>query len=55
MPLQSIGDMAQSFALRRQSVELNRQMDRLTQELSSGVASDIPRHLSGNLLQLADV
>jgi flagellar hook-associated protein 3 FlgL len=55
MTLQSIGDMAQSFALRRQSVELNRQMDRLTQELSSGVASDIPRHLSGNLLQLADV
>ncbi|MGM0659794.1 MAG: flagellin [Pseudomonadota bacterium] len=55
MPLQSIGDMAQSFALRRQSVELNRQMDRLTQELSSGVASDTPRHLSGNLLQLADV
>lgn len=55
MPLQSIGDMAQSFALRRQSVELNRQMDRLTQELSSGVVSDIPRHLSGNLLELADV
>lgn len=55
MPLQSIGDMAQSFALRRQSVELNRQMDRLTQELSSGIASDIPRHLSGNLLQLSHV
>lgn len=55
MPLQSIGDMAQSFALRRQSVDLNRQMDRLTQELSSGVASDIPHHLSGNLLHLADV
>lgn len=55
MPVQSIGDMAQSFALRRQSVEINQQMDRLTRELSSGIASDIPRHLSGNLLQLADV
>ncbi|MEI4232668.1 flagellin [Roseovarius sp. D22-M7] len=55
MPLQSIGDMAQSFAMRRQSIELNRQMDRLTQELSSGKASDIPRHLAGHLLQLADV
>lgn len=55
MPLQSIGDMAQSFALRRQSVELNRQMDRLTQELSSGRAADIPKHLSGHLVQLADV
>lgn len=55
MPLHSLGDMAQSFALRRQSVELNRQMDRLTRELSNGEAADIPRHLSGNLLQLADV
>ncbi len=55
MPVQSIGDMAQTFALRRQSVDLNRQMDRLTEELSSGVTSDVPRHLSGNLLQLADV
>lgn len=55
MPVQSIGDMAQSFALRRQSIEINRQMDRLTRALSSGITSDIPRHLSGNLLQLADV
>lgn len=55
MPLQSIGDMAQSFALRRQSVELNRQMDRLTQELSSGRVSDVAGHLSGNLGQLGAV
>lgn len=55
MNLHSIGDMAQAFALRRQTVDLKQQMDRLTQELSSGQAADLTRHLSGNLLHLADV
>jgi len=55
MSLQTIGDLAQSFALRRQSVELTRQMDRLTLELSSGEAADLSRHLSGNLLQISDI
>lgn len=55
MNLHSIGDMAQAFALRRQTVDLKQQMDRLTVELSSGQAADITRHLSGNLLHLADV
>ncbi|GAW34070.1 flagellar hook-associated protein FlgL [Roseovarius sp. A-2] len=53
--MQSIGDLAQSFSLRRQSVELNRQMDRLTQELSTGRAADLSAHLSGDLVQLADI
>ncbi|MDT8325869.1 MAG: flagellin [Roseovarius sp.] len=55
MNFNSIGDMAQAFALRRQTVELKSQMDRLTLELSSGQAADLTRHLSGNLLHLADV
>jgi len=53
--MQSIGDLAQSFTLRRQSVELNRQMDRLTRELSTGTAADLSAHLSGNFVQLADI
>ena len=53
--MQSIGDLAQNFTLRRQSVELNRQMDRLTRELSTGRAADLSAHLSGNLVQLADI
>jgi len=55
MNLRSIGDMAQAFALNRQSVNLKQQMDRLTVELSSGQAADLTQHLSGNLRHLADV
>lgn len=55
MALQSIGDLAQDFMLRRQSVSLKREMDRLTQEVSTGQAADIPRHLSGHLQPLADI
>lgn len=52
---QTIGDLAQSFALRRQGVDLRQQLDRLGLELSSGRAADLGRHLSGNFLPLADI
>lgn len=55
MTLTSIGDLAQSFALRRQSTELKVQMERLTAELSTGRTTDVARHLSGNLLDISDV
>lgn len=55
MALQSIGDLAQGFVLRKQGTELTRQMDRLTAEVSSGRAADIPKAVSGNLLPLADI
>jgi flagellar hook-associated protein 3 FlgL len=55
MNFQTIGDLAQSFALRRQGVDLRQQLDRLGLELSSGRAADLGRHLSGNLLPLADI
>lgn len=55
MNLQSIGDLAQTFKLRQQNVQLKQQMSRLTQELSSGRASDVTKHLSGNFGHLGDV
>ena len=55
MTFQTIGDLAQSFALRRQGVDLRQQVDRLTLELSSGRVADLGQHLAGNLLPLADV
>jgi flagellar hook-associated protein 3 FlgL len=55
MNFQTIGDLAQSFALRRQGVDLRQNMDRLGLELSSGRVADLGRHLSGNLLPLADI
>lgn len=55
MSFTSIGDLAQGFALRRQSTTLKQQMDHLSQELASGVTADVTRHLSGDFVQLADV
>ncbi|MFU8776563.1 MAG: flagellin [Roseovarius sp.] len=55
MNFQTIGDLAQSFAVRRQGVDLRQQLDRLGLELSSGRVADLGRHLSGNLLPLADI
>ncbi|MGX0903198.1 flagellar hook-associated protein 3 FlgL [Roseovarius sp. MBR-79] len=55
MTLQSIGDLAQEFVLRRQAVSLTREMNRLTQEVSTGQAADLARHLSGHLAPLADI
>lgn len=55
MALQSIGDLAQSFVLQRQSTHLVQEMDRLTREVSTGRTADTAKHLSGNLLPLADI
>ncbi len=55
MPIHSIGDLAHSFAMSRQSTSLKQHMERLTQELSSGVTTDVTRHLSGDFMQLSDV
>jgi len=55
MTLQTIGDMTRSFALVRQSTNLKQQLGRLTQELSSGQASNLTDHLSGNLLRLSQI
>lgn len=55
MALQSIGDLAQGFVLRQQGAHLARETDRLTREVSTGRTADAARHLSGNLVPLADV
>ncbi|MEZ5673981.1 MAG: flagellin [Thalassovita sp.] len=55
MKLVSMGDMAQTWALRRQNVSLNSEMLRLTQELSSGETTNIAQHLNGDLRYLSDV
>lgn len=55
MTLHSIGDRAQDFVLRRQSVSLAREMDRLTREVSTGQAADLAKHLSGHLAPFAEI
>jgi len=55
MTLYSIGDMAQTYMMRRQNVELKQQMARLTTELSSGRTADLAKHLKGEYALVADL
>ncbi len=55
MTLNSIGDLAQSHLLRRQNGDLKAKMATLIEELSTGRASDVSRHLSGSYSYLADI
>ncbi len=55
MNLTSLGDLAHSFVQRRHGIQLQQQMNRLTQELSSGEAADLTRHLGGRFDFLADI
>lgn len=51
----SIGDLAQSYVLRRQNTLLKQEMGKLSMELSSGRTSDVASHLSGDYSHLADI
>ena len=55
MKLASFGDMAQTWALRRQGTSLNQQLVRLTEELSTGKTADLTRHLGGDYRYLSDI
>ncbi|MDQ2093964.1 flagellin [Rhodalgimonas zhirmunskyi] len=51
----SLGDMASSFVLRRQNTNLNSELARLAQEMSSGQTANIAQHLNGNYSYLGDI
>lgn len=51
----SVGDMAQTYLLRRHNAQLKTTMSRLTQELSSGVQKDIGSAVKGDFTVLAAV
>jgi len=55
MSMTSLGDLAQSFVQRRHGIQLQQQMNRLTQELSSGQAADLTKHLGGRFDFLTDI
>ncbi|MGB2199802.1 MAG: flagellin [Pseudooceanicola atlanticus] len=55
MTLTTIGDLAQSYLLRRQNGNLKAEMSTLIEELSSGRTADVAKHLSGSYSYLADV
>lgn len=51
----SLGDLAQSFMLRQQNLHLRQDMNRLSQEMTTGRVTDPARHLSGDYSYLADM
>lgn len=52
MPMISFGDLAQSNLLRRYTAQTKADMARLSQEMTTGMAADTPRHLSGDMKPL---
>ena len=55
MTMVSIGDLAQSVALRQQNARLRQAITTLAQEMSTSQAADLPRHLKGNYAYLGDI
>ncbi len=55
MSLTSIGDMAQSFLLRRQTVLLKSDLQRLSNELTTGRVTDTAARVSGDLVPLSGI
>ena len=55
MSLISLGDLAQTFMLRRQNADLKTDLQRLTIEMSTGQATDIGRQVGGDYSPLAGI
>jgi flagellar hook-associated protein 3 FlgL len=51
----SLGDMARSFQLRRHNVELQKRLSTLTEELTTGVKSDVAGAVSGDFKALSGI
>ncbi|MFN3208171.1 MAG: flagellin [Roseovarius sp.] len=50
----SLGDLAHTFLLRRQSAQIKQDLTRLTEELASGRTTDTRTHLNGHFAALAE-
>lgn len=55
MTMNTIGDMAQSFLLRRQTVQTRQEIGILTQELTTGFSANPFRNVAGDYSYLADI
>ena len=55
MAINAIGDMAQSFLLRRQTVQARQEIGLLTQELTTGRSSNPFQSVAGDYAYLADI
>lgn len=55
MPVTSVGDLAQSQFLRRQTANVKTEVDRLTTEIATGRVADSSAHLRGDQTALAGI
>lgn len=55
MKLVSMGDLAQTFALRRQNSSLSAEIAKLTEELASGKTTTPASHMAGDYRYLSDI
>jgi flagellar hook-associated protein 3 FlgL len=55
MSVTSLGDLAQSFMLRRQNLQVRQEVNRLTEELTTGRSADLSARLSGDYAYLSDI
>jgi flagellar hook-associated protein 3 FlgL len=55
MSMISLGDLAQTFMLRRQNTDLKSDLQRMTAELTTGNATDTGRHVGGDYSPLAGI
>lgn len=51
----SVGDLSRIFTLRNANSNLRSDIQRLSQEVTTGVKSDIPKHLNGDLVEFAKI
>ena len=49
----SVGDLSRIFTLRNANSNLRSDIQRLSQEVTTGVRADIPKHLNGDLVEFA--
>ncbi len=55
MTMLSVGDLAQSFLMARQNAALKTELQRLSNEVTTGVAEDTAHHLAGDFGPLAGI
>ena len=55
MALVSLGDMAQTFLQRRQNIDLKAEVQRRSNEMTTGMAMDVGRHVAGDFAPLAGI
>jgi flagellar hook-associated protein 3 FlgL len=55
MSLVSLGDMAQTFLQRRQNIDLKAEVQRRSQEMTTGMVVDVGRHVGGDFAPLAGI